>query len=210
MTFAFPGVPDKLNNILKWARWATGEAVEWQDQNRNARLGAKHAIWGELRPVRIEVVGEDEIRYEDLEDTDPPPASPLDFPLQACVSGTRLLVFQFRMFSRSQEHNHAAWHALMLAQTRIKAPYARSAFFRPKELAIVEIGDVINMPVERVFDQRVEDIALFEFTLSTVVNEIDETAIGTWIESIKASSDLNDAGGVSLDPSLQLDDEVMP
>jgi hypothetical protein len=46
--------------------------------------------------------------------------------------------------------------------------------------------------------------------LNTVFSDVDAAAIGTWIESIEISSDIKDAGGVSLAAVLQLDDEVLP
>lgn len=202
MTFSSPDLPAKFEALKSALEWASGISVYWRDQSTGRRKEANE-VWGELQLFSIARLGDDDIRLEDGSDP--------DWPLIPTQSGARVLRFQFHAMSRSQTLVSTAWYALSKAQSRIKAPYAYENWFNDYELGIAAVGDVLDVPQGRVFDKRVEDVALMELEVNTVLTDVDADTAISYIESVKLStSGILYADGTPLPDALQLDDEVIP
>lgn len=198
--FNYPDVPDKLAQFRSALMWATGCEIVWKNQNDGGRVRESNKVWGELTLLSILGLGVDEIRNEET--------GTVSCPRVETLCGHRILNFQLDMRSRSQDHPKSAWYRALRAQTRMRYPYVRTTYLTPFEMSINTVSQILNNSFA--FDNRVEDVAILEFAINTVLNDQDAATVGTWIEHIEVTSDFKNAGGVSWDSSLQLTDEVMP
>lgn len=203
--FEYPDLDQKMDAIKKWLRWCTEIEVVWIDQDDGGRVRESQKVWGELRPRRIVTLGVDETRYEDVDNL----AGDARYPRQDTIIGQRQLMLELRTKSRDQNHRQSAWYAATRAQLRVRYLYGKNKWLAPFDLSLATVADVVNMPEIKIKNDRIEDIANLEFTLNTFLCDKDTAAIGTWIEHVEVSSDLKNAGGTSLDPSIQLDKELM-
>ena len=203
MTIAYPPIAKRTEAIKDWACWATGVTAVWGDQPDGGLVRDSDAPWIELRPKRIMKVGTDEKIHEETGDA--------TWPRREVTVAQRVLTFEMRGFSRSQDHWAAGWAALLDAHIKMENRAGKDKYFSPNCLSLNTVGDIINMPTERIFDSRIEDIAMFEFSMNTTLTDIDSRSIGSWIEQVEVTSEIKDAGGEDLlDSSIQLNDEVLP
>jgi hypothetical protein len=196
-------LPQSFEEFRKALEWASKTDIFWSGRSDEGRHRKADHVWGELHIFRIVPVGVDEVRRVEV-------GSPTVTGLQDCLAGNRTVDFQLDMMSRSQKHANAAWYAATLAQTRIRAPFVRSKYGTPGEFALATVGPVIDNTDGRPFEGRQEDLAVLELSINVAMNETDEAMVGSWIETIEASTGFKKSGGTDLDSSLQLADEVMP
>jgi hypothetical protein len=206
MTIQYPPITKRMDAVKDWVCWATGETTVWVDQADGGRVREPNEVWCEIRPTAISKIGVDEIVYKDVDNE----AGNAQYPAQGVTYSLRNIDFEIRAKSRSQEHDQSAWNALLTAHLKVYSEYGRNRYFAPYAWSLIDVSDIMNMPQLETHDMRVEDIALFTLSLSTVFVEADATAVGTWIETTEITSDIKDAGGTSLPASIQLDDEVLP
>jgi hypothetical protein len=195
-----------MEAVKGWVSWATNETTVWRDMNDGGRVREANEVWIELRPTKITKIGTDEIRYFDVDNE----AGNALYPMQEATYSVRVIDFEIRAKSRSQEHLNSAWSALLLAHAKAYNRHGHNKYFVPYTWSLNDVSDIINMPSMEMHDMRVEDTALFTISLNTVLVDYDAAAVGTWIESTEITSDIKDAGGTSLPAALQLDDEVLP
>lgn len=195
MGFNFPDFPQKFDALRDALIWASGCDIFWINQNDGGIVREENKVWGELKPLRISSVGVDEKRNEETDDA--------TNPRREIICGNRIIQFQLNMRSRNQEHRYTGWYAAEEARTKLRSDFALNRFFKPFDLGIATISDILDVP--ETFDDRLEDIAILEINLNTSLNITDAAMVGTWIESIEATSNL-----IPLGASLQLNDEVMP
>ncbi len=200
--FEYPDLPKRLDELKEAVAWASGVKTVWIDQNDGGVVRKTNKPWIELRPKRFQSIGTGEIRSTDLETA--LTEGTLDYPRQELLVDWYEVFFEARCRSRKQEHKVSAWYAGLQFKTRIRSSYALHKWLKPMQFSIVDIGDVMNMPEIKTHDGRVEDAAIIEFSLNTVVCEIDTAGLGTWIDRCLVTSDIT-----PLDDTLQLDDKVM-
>jgi hypothetical protein len=211
MTQPFPTWEQKteaLRDAIAWA--AKGICGDWRYKKEAFSLPDDNDPWFELAMGRMLEIGVDEIRSED--NIDPTTGNPYsENPRLDSVYSQRQFMIEARFFSRDQEHDTVAWLIADRARSRLRFPYVRERFLKPVGIAIVELLQAIPMPSPRkVIDMRWQSEAVIEMEFFTTLREVDEAAVGTWIETVEVSSVLRNPGGVPLDPKLQLDNEVMP
>jgi len=195
----------RMEAIKAWAKWASGKNVVWRYQSDGGRVREANTVWLDLAPTRIIRIGTDEVCYKDIDNE----AGDATYPMQMVYVGLRKLQFELRAMSRSQEHTMSAWEALTNVHSKAFSRYAIDKYFQPYNMSLAELGDVFNMPLTKIFDMRIEDVALFEFEMNTVLTDEDAHELGTYIETILISSDVqHDGGETSLPDSVQLDNEV--
>jgi hypothetical protein len=181
--FEYPDLPKRMEAVKKAIAWAAGIDAVWRDQD-DGGVVRKGKPWVELRPRTFREIGIPDKRQEDLETAET--EGTLENPRQEVQVFWKEIDFEARFRSRSQKHKMTGWYA---------APY---------ELGLATVGDVLNMPEVKLVADRTEDLAVLEFTFNATLCEVDEAALGTWIDRCLVTSDLS-----PLDDSLQLDDEVM-
>lgn len=201
MAFDYPDFPDKFDAFRKAIEVASGCPVFWKFQSLEGRHREANRVWGELKPFSILPIGVDWVKNVD--------EGTVEYPRVEVVCGYRRVVFQLNFVSRSQEHKMSAWYAAIRAQSRIRYSFINAEFFAPFCMALETVGQVLDVPEGQVWDDRVEDVALLEITMSTTLEDRDAAAVGTWIENAVIASNLKNAGGISLDPSLQWGLELM-
>lgn len=207
MSYDYPDLSRRLDAVKDAVAWASGVNAVWIDQNDGGRVRQPNKAWIELRPRRILDAGTQDVRHVDLET--PETEGTLEFPRQEVYVLHKEIQFEARARSRSQEHTESGWFALMKTQDRLFQSYAINRWMKPNYMARNKMGDVVNMPRLKVFDNRVEDVAVLEFSINTALCDTDSTNLGTWIDRALVSSNLINTDGNPLDESLQLDDEVM-
>lgn len=199
---------DALRDAIAWA--AQGIAGDWKFKKEATSLPDDNNAWFELRMGRILERGVPDVVSED--NIDPTTGQPdVDNPRKEIVYSAREFFVEARFFSRDQEHDAVAWLIADRARSRLRMPYVRDRFFTPVGLSVLEFTDLFSMPnPNKVVMDRYESEALFEMQYFTILAEADNAAVGTWIETVELTSNLKNAGGVPLDPKLQLDKEVLP
>ena len=200
MTFQSPTLPTKFDALKEALEWASGCTLYWQGQNTGRRREAGE-VWGEVRLFSMRGIGTEELTYTDTEDGS-------DNPVQVNQIGQRLLTFQLHLRSRSQAHASSAWLAGARAQQRLRAPYSVQTFLKPNQMSIAYIGTVQDTGAQ--WDSRIEDLAILEFSINTVLTDIDTENVTTYIEHIEASSGTKDVTGTLLPADVQWDEEVIP
>lgn len=206
----FPTWQAKTEAIRQACEWATGVCGDWKYKKEAFSLPDNNTAWFELKMGRMRELGVDEIRSSD--NIDPNTGLPnVENPRLETVCGQRQFFVELRTFNRDQEHDAVAWLVAERARARLRFPYVRDRWFRAHAISIVELFEVVPMPdPKKVEQQRWLSEAILEVDLATVIVETDGAAIGTWIETVEISSKLHNPGGVLLDPTIQLDNEVMP
>lgn len=204
--FEYPDLPKRLDALKEAVAWASGVKVVWMDQDDGGRVKEPNTPWIALRPRRIKETAPPGIRHEDLETAET--EGTLTNPRQEITISYKEIDFEARARSRRQDHSMSGWYAATRLQSRITKSYIRNKWYKPYNLAISNVGDVVNMPRDLIYDDRMEDIAIFEFSVETILCDRDESELGTWIDRCLVTSGFN-MGDTPLDSSLQLDDEVM-
>jgi hypothetical protein len=204
--FEHPDLDKKMEAVRDWLAWCSESNIIWIDQKDGGNFRKANRVWGELRPRQITRQGTDEIRYEDVDNQ----AGDAEFPRQDVLISWRQIAFELRMRSRDQEHRQSAWYAATRADARSSHRYGRNRWLKPMDLAFADAEAVVNMPTIIEWDDRIEDVANWEFRLNTFLCDRDAAAVGTWIESIEVSSNIRNVVGEPLDASLQLNEESMP
>lgn len=199
--FEYPDLPKRMEEVKRAVAWASGIDVFWRDQD-DGGVVRKGKPWVELRPRTFREIGIPDKRQEDLETAET--EGTLENPRQEVQVSWKEIDFEARFRSRSQEHRMTGWYAAVRAQSKLRSTYAKDTFFKPYELGLATVGDVLNMPEVKLVADRTEDLAVLEFTFNATLCEVDEAALGTWIDRCLVTSDLS-----PLDSSLQLNNEVM-
>lgn len=223
MPYAHPTWKDKTDKILEALCWASKLEGAWANTKEAFRLREPNAeAWFEIRVRALREIGIDETIQRDLESTgsklqpgvdDPAPPGSLENPRQEEQCGQRQLTLDVRFFSGDTEHDSVAWVHADQTRARLRTSYVRNEFLRPVAVSIDTMFDVFALPTVSTpeTDDREESEASLELILATTIREIDEAAVGTWIESVQVTSNLKQpGGGSSLDSSLQLDNTEMP
>jgi hypothetical protein len=200
--FAYPDLPKRFDHLKRAVAWAAEINTVWRDQDDGGIVRKANKPWVELRPRRIASIGVDEIRHQDLET--PLTEGTLDWPRQELQVAWKEMFFEMRFRSRSQKHKSSAWYAGTRFQTRFRGTYPLQKWLKPMQFSIVNIGDVVNMPETKPFQDRVEDLAVIEFSLNALLCDADEANVGTWIDRCEVSSDIT-----CLQVDANLDDVVM-
>lgn len=202
----YPDLSTRLEAIKDAVSWAAGVNTVWRDQNDGGIVRRGNTPWVELRPRRLQKIGQDEIRHIDLET--PTTEGTLDWPRQELIVAQREIFFMALFKSRSQEHVSSAWYAAARMQTMLNSTFLREKWLIGNMLSIIGVGDVQNMPETRVFQDRREDIAIIEFSIGATLCEEDAASVGSWIDRVLVTSNIK-RGDTPLDSSIQLDDDVM-
>lgn len=205
--FEYPDLPKRLDALKEAIEWASEVKVVWMDQDDGGRVKEPNKAWIELRPRRFRETAPPGIRHEDLETAET--EGTLTNPRQEVTISYKEIDFEARARSRRQDHPLTGWYAAVRLQSRITKSYALGKWYKPNNLAISNIGEVFNMPRELMYDDRKENLAIFEFSVETILCDKDEADLGTWIDRCEVTSDFKIDENTSLDSSLQLDDEVM-
>ena len=199
----------KVNALRDACAWATGTHGDWAYRKEAFGDPDDNDPWFELRMGRMRELGVDDLCYIDNGIPAGDPGG--EEPRQDMIVGQRQFFVELRTFNRDQEQDVVAWVVAERARTRMRLPYVRERFLNPVSVTLAELFEVVPMPSPRApVELRWQSEAVLEMDFATVVAETDAAAVGTWIESVRVSSDLKNCAGVSLDPSIQLDNEVMP
>jgi hypothetical protein len=191
-----------MEAVKKAIAWAADIHAVWRDQDDGGVVRKANKPWVELRPRTFREVGIPDKRQEDLET--PENEGTLENPRQEVQVFWKEIDFEARFRSRSQKHKMTGWYAAVRAQSKLRSTYVKDTFLKPFDLGLATVGDVLNMPEVKLVADRTEDLAVLEFTLNATLCEVDESALGTWIDRCLVTSNL-----IPLDDSLQLNDEVM-
>lgn len=203
MTLGYPDLSKRLDAIRDAVAWASKVKVLWIDQTDRVRAREANIPWIELQPRRIEKTNRTDVMHLDLETAGT--EGTLEFPRQEVSVSHCTIHLQARGRSRSQRPLESGWYALTRVQNRINTTYPKNKWIRPNNLAFSEMGsEVLNMPTLQINDNRIENNAILEFAYDTVLCEVDAANVGTWIDRVLVSSDIQ-----TMDDSLQLDEEVM-
>lgn len=200
-----PDLPEQLRALQRCLEWASECRCVWIDTSEGGVIRNAGELWCELRLRSVAPLGVDDRYNTDLGNV---PAA-----RQECIVGTRILGVQATFRSRRQDFDdpNVAWYAALRAQLRLQYSVARTGYLKDAKLALLKPGDVLNMPMVQTHDDRVEDYAVLELSLSALISETENpAAAGYWLEQIEATSMLRHSPTTALAPSLQLDDEVMP
>lgn len=199
---------EAIRAAIQWA--AFNICGDWKFKKEATSLPDDNDAWFELRMGRLLEVGTPDIGHED--NIDPTTGDPdVESPRKEVIYSGREMYVEVRFFSRDQEHDAVAWVVADRARSRLRMPYVKERFFSPVGLSILEFLEIFPMPSpEKVVEYRWESEALFEMQFFTILSEVDNAAVGTWIETVEITSELKNPGGVPLDSKLQLDKEVMP
>lgn len=205
----YPTWLQKCDAIRDAVAWATQTHGDWAYRKEAFSDPDDNDPWFELRMGRMRELGVDDVCYLDNGTTPSDPGG--EFPRQDVIVGQRQFFVEMRVFNIDQEQDVVAWNVATRARTRMRLQYLKDRWFIPNQIGIAELFEVVPMPAPRQpVELRWRSEAVLEMDLVTAVAETDTAAIGTWIETVEVSSNLKNCAGVPLDPSIQLDNEVMP
>ena len=185
------------DEVLAWFKAETGLAFARWMHRKTKRFQAKQ--WGELHVLSVQGLGVDEV-IGALGSG----GAGADFDQQ--VSGQRLITVSCRVKSRSQNPTFTARHFLEKARTSLRKPSVRATYFVPNNIAIVRHMALVDLDFRQ--DSRIVSLTNLDIVFATSVNEADDAT--TFIEKTVVSSDIKNAGGVSIAASLQLDNLELP
>jgi len=193
-----PTLDVKLEKLREGLEWAFGCRVVYGRTEKINDYRPSGDVWGRLDLMFAgDVEGYDvEIRDVDISAYDGVT------PRQEVAIRQTQLRFQVTLRSRDQRPSHSAWAAGLKGMSRVKLPWFVGEFLEPYNLAIGEFKQLTDRPFS--LDNRVEDMAVFELLVYTVMVECDEAARGGWIERVEATSDLG------LPATLEWNEEIIP
>lgn len=203
--FDFPDLPEQFRAFQEAVAWSSESRIVWFNTTDGGDVREANEVWGELFLRRIRTLGIDETRYCDLSDSE-------EWARQDVVNSVKQLDIRLHMRSRQQnfEDANVGWYKATRTQVRLWYQYVTDTYLKPYQLSLATVGDVIDMPRRADHDDRIEDLAVLDFTLNAVLTDTDEAAVGSWIESLEITSNLKNPGGEPLSPVLQWDNEVIP
>ena len=226
MSTVGPTWTDKLRSLRLGMEWASGLCATWKFQNDAFQAPENNDPWLELRMLRVFELGPADVLQCD--NIDPVTGLPdADNPRAELAVTTSEFICEGRFFGRDQEHDVVAWVVGDEARRRMRLPYFRQTFLDPPatvaapspNMALIELFDIVPMPRfenrssnahGQKVQQRWQSEAVLEMRLSTTFADDDAASVGTWIEQVEISSDLlQPGGGSSLDPSIQLNNELI-
>ncbi len=221
----FPPWDQKVKAIQEWVSWATRAKGDWFYTNEARGTPQPNEPYFRLIMRRLLETGVPETLNVDLENLPEDPGMPLpdvtaENPRAEVTIAYRTMQIDLRIYSYDQDANQAAWAVADFARTRMRMPTPRERFLADYNVGLIDLFQVIHMPHRaRAFegnrdkptetDDRFYSEALIEMRMSTVVAESDASAVGTFIERTRVSGTLEHCTGDLLDPSLQIDDELM-
>lgn len=207
-TAEHPSLESILTTFKDAVEWATECHTVWGQSNETLPRGAD-TVWNELEVRSLTQQGTPQRRTEDQESLTPPVVS--DYPMKSYISEQYLLSVQVRTRSRANGLFGTGYIVAARGRTRMLAPYALDNFWHCNQISIANIGPVVNIPIlGKEFDDRAENEAVCEYRMNIVLTETDAASAGTYIEETEISSTIKNPGGVPLDDTLQLTDEVLP
>lgn len=212
-----PSWGDKLDTLTRGLEWASGVQGVWKYQHDAFQAPNSNDPWFELRMMRVFAIGNAEIVHEDNID---PLTDDLDDenPRKDIAVSQKEFRCDMRVFGRDQSHDVVAWAIADSTRTRMRFPYFTDEFLNQQggqapsaNIAIVELFDIVPMPpTPKVVQDRWQSEAMFEMRLSTTAAEDDPAAVGSIIQAVELTSNLLQPDGTTpLDPSIQLDDELI-
>ena len=208
-----PTWSDKLDTLTRGLEWATEVQGAWKYQHGAFQVPQNNDPWFELRMMRVFSVGNAEVANcpnIDLNTGDPDATNPRK---EVAISQKEFRC-DVRVFGRDQSHDVVAWVVADKARTRMRLPYFTGEFLNNQadttgapsmNMAIVELFDIVPMPPPtQAVQNRWQSEAMLEMRMSTSTAEDDPAAVGSIIEAVEISSDLQ-----PLDSSLQWDNELI-
>jgi hypothetical protein len=193
-----PTIDVQFEEIRKFVAWALGCPMVYGRSKQAAEPKPTDVVWGELVVMRAAEpdITDSDLMQVDLETDD-------EYSRQEVLVSQVPVRMQATLRSRSQIPSRSAWFSAASGQRRLESQWARTKWLSPANVALVEVTAVNDGP--KSFDNRIEDMAIFELLFYIVLVDADEACRGTWIEHVEISSD-------ELSPmadSLQLDEEIL-
>lgn len=215
---AYPSWGQKTDAILDWVAWATSAKGSWFYTKQSRGTAQPNKPYFELFVRNIIEVGVPEVLQIDLEnppdqDTNgavPLPTATADDPRAEVVVSQREIQIDLHVHSFDQDTNQTAWVVADTARTRMRMPAPQERFIRGKGLGLIELFQVVNMPTPvETTDDRFFSEAVLEMRLATSVAASDESAVGTFIERTRITSNLIGVDGQPLNSAIQINNELM-
>lgn len=187
-----------LQDVLReWGCSASGLPTFWFGED----VENQDKPYLELQVGSSEGLGVDETR-QTFDDSQPPGQE-----IVRTEVGNRLFTLSIRAKTRDQTPTGAARNYLEKVRTALHKKTTLD-LFKSKNIAVVRAMGIVNM--DAVFQDRQQSVALMDVRLATLAIEADPHDKGGYIESIKVTSTLKDAGGTELPASVQINDKEMP
>lgn len=195
-----PTLPQKMEAIRNAISWAgRGLPVFFVRQKEGGRIREPNRNWGEIELFSIRTIEQDYVTDIDRDNetgNDPEPR-------QEIAIGTRQITLQLSIRSRTQEPEKSGWYDATDLSLRLAYSRVADIWLRPNNIVLNQISVINDKPYN--YENRIEDLALFELVFLTVIEDNDSTARGTWIESIDVTSEIDD-----MQEALQMDKEIFP
>lgn len=195
-----PTLPQKMEAIRNAISWAgRGLPIFFVRQKEGGRIREPNRNWGEIELFSIRTVERDYVTDIDRDNetgNDPEPR-------QEVAIGTRQITLQLSVRSRAQEPEKSGWYDAADLSLRLAYNRVDDIWLRPNNITLGQITVINDKPYQ--YENRIEDLALFELVFFTVIEDNDNAARGTWIESIDATSEID-----GLPDAAQMDREIFP
>lgn len=182
------------DTLREWACRVTGLRTFW----RNEATEHEDRPYCELSVGVSDSLGTDETLYE---------YDPGNGVLVTTQCGQRIFTLGIRVITRGQNPTGAARWYLEKARTALRKPSSREAF-QLANLALIESMPILNL--DRLFQDRMESVALLEVRFGTTAVEVDPGEQAGYIEKTEVTSVLKDPGGTPLPASLQWNRKEIP
>jgi hypothetical protein len=193
-----PTLDVKMDALQRALEWAFGCRIRFGRSPEGNEYEPYGSVWGDLV---LMFAGDAENCDVEIRDVDIAAYDGVTPRQEVAIRQTQLR-FQLTLRSRSQKPSKSAWATGLTGMSRVKLPWFIEEFLTPYNLAIGEFRQLTDSGFT--YDNRVEDMAIFEILVYTVMVECDEAARGTWIERVEVTSNLG------LPSSLEWSDETIP
>lgn len=197
---------ERIQKAISWAGKCKAPFVEDSDLGL---IREANQPWIEVELSTLEQLS-DEAVSEDIEDPEEPS---VENPRKEYVVTQKLLTLRLRGRSRNQDITsfgfRSGFTVLSDVQSRIRFPVVDSLFFDSDQLALAEVGDVVNSPTALIMDDRRESQATLMLSFNVALVDDDTASVGTYIESADITTDFENPAGESLPDELQWEQEVI-
>ena len=143
--------------LRDWAKNTTGLPCRWDNEPTGLQMKLP-AVFVLTGPINMENVGEDEVRYTDVDAGH----------VQASVVGWREFDVMVRCVARTQDPNKSAQFQLERLRTALLRP-STLALFDAAGIAILRMSKAVQFDAP--FDERYESVASATWRLTAVVDE---------------------------------------
>ena len=192
-----PTLDTKMDALQRALEWAFGCRIRFGRSPEANEYEPYGSVWGNLV---LMFAGDAENCDVEIRDVDIEAYDGVNPRQEVAIRQTQLR-FQLTLRSRSQKPSKSAWATGLTGMSRVKLPWFIEEFLTPYNLALGEFRQLTDSGFT--YDNRVEDMAIFEILVYTVMVECDSAARGTWIERVEVTSDLG------LPSSLEWSDETI-